>query len=58
MVRRHFTPWHDRGWLLVDVAFTLVDGGEAITDIDVLRHQGRGARSGSLAAPLCVAHPG
>ena len=33
-----FTPRHDRGRVLIDVAM-LADGGEAITDIDVLRHQ-------------------
>lgn len=39
MVRRNFTPLHDRGRVLVDVAVMLADGGEAIADIDVLRHQ-------------------
>lgn len=39
MVRRSFTPVHDRGRVLVDVAVMLADGGEAIADIDVLRHQ-------------------
>jgi len=37
--RRSFTPVHDRGQVLVDVAVMLADGGEAISDIDVLRHQ-------------------
>jgi hypothetical protein len=37
--RRSFTPRHDRGRVLVDVAVMLADGGEAIADIDVLRHQ-------------------
>ncbi len=37
--RRSFTPVHDRGRVLVDVAVMLADGGEAIADIDVLRHQ-------------------
>ena len=37
--RRSFTPVHDRGQVLVDVAVMLADGGEAIADIDVLRHQ-------------------
>ena len=36
--RTSFTPRHDRGRVLIDVAM-LADGGEAITDIDVLRHQ-------------------
>jgi hypothetical protein len=37
--RRSFTPVHDRGRVLVDVAVMLADGGEAIADIEVLRHQ-------------------
>src|SRR4051794_41415832 len=37
--RRSFTPVHDRGRVLVDVAVMLADGGEAICDIEVLRHQ-------------------
>lgn len=37
--RRSFTPRHDRGRVLVDVAVMLADGGEPIADIDVLRHQ-------------------
>src|SRR5680860_1261780 len=36
---RSFTPVHDRGRVLVDVAVMLADGGEAIADIEVLRHQ-------------------
>src|SRR5665811_1722067 len=39
MARRSFVPVHDRGQVLVDVAVMLADGGEAIADIDVLRHQ-------------------
>lgn len=39
MVRARFVPVHDRGRVLVDVAVMLADGGEAIADIDVLRHQ-------------------
>lgn len=39
MSRRSFSPVHDRGQVLVDVAVMLADGGEAIADIDVLRHQ-------------------
>ncbi len=39
LARRSFTPIHDRGQVLVDVAVMLADGGEAIADIDVLRHQ-------------------
>jgi hypothetical protein len=37
--RRSFSPVHDRGRVLVDVAVVLADGGEAIADIEVLRHQ-------------------
>jgi len=40
MSRRGFTPKHDRGRVLVDVAVLIAGGGEAIADIDVLRHQG------------------
>lgn len=40
LARRSFSPVHDRGRVLVDVAVMLADGGEAIADIDVLRHQG------------------
>lgn len=39
MVRRNFNPGHDRGRVLADVAVMLADGGEAIADIEVLRHQ-------------------
>jgi len=39
LARRSFSPVHDRGRVLVDVAVLLADGGEAIADIDVLRHQ-------------------
>jgi hypothetical protein len=39
LARRGFTPGHDRGRVLVDVAVMLADGGEAIADINVLRHQ-------------------
>ena len=39
LTRRSFVPVHDRGQVLVDVAVMLADGGEAIADIDVLRHQ-------------------
>jgi hypothetical protein len=39
LTRRAFRPIHDRGRVLVDLAVLLSDGGEAIADIDVLRHQ-------------------
>ena len=37
--RRWFSPVHDRGRVWVDVATMLTAGGEAISDIDTLRHQ-------------------
>jgi len=40
MTRRGFAPTHARGRVLVDVAVLIAGGGEAISDIDVLRHQG------------------
>ena len=52
MARRNFTPGHDRGRVLVDVAVMLADGGEAIADIDVLRHQG--GVLGPVASPPTV----
>lgn len=39
MARDGFVPGHDRGRVLADVAVMIADGGEAISDIDVLRHQ-------------------
>ena len=40
MARRSFVPSvHDRGQVFTDVAVMLADGGEAISDINVLRHQ-------------------
>jgi hypothetical protein len=39
LTRRSFTPRHDRGQVLCDLAVMLADGGEAIADIAVLRHQ-------------------
>ena len=38
LVRRGFVPVHDRGRVLVDVAIVLAAGGEAIADIETLRH--------------------
>lgn len=52
MTRRHFVPVHDRGRVLVDVAVMLADGGEAIADIDVLRHQSQVL--GKVASPPTV----
>ena len=39
VTRRGFTPGHDRGRVLVDLATMVTAGGEAIADIDTLRHQ-------------------
>lgn len=50
MVRRNFIPLHDRGQVLVDVAVMIADGGEAIADIDVLRHQ-KGVLGAVASAP-------
>jgi hypothetical protein len=52
MVRGSFVPIHDRGRVLVDVAVMLADGGEAIADIDVLRHQS--GVLGKVASPPTV----
>lgn len=52
LARRSFTPGHDRGRVLADVAVMLADGGEAIADIDVLRHQSEVL--GPVASPPTV----
>jgi len=52
MVRGSFVPVHDRGRVLSDVAVMLADGGEAIADIDVLRHQS--SVLGPVASPPTV----
>ncbi len=52
MARRSFVPVHDRGRILADVAVMLADGGEAIADIDVLRHQS--GVLGAVASPPTV----
>jgi hypothetical protein len=39
LTRRGWWPVRDRGRVLVDLAVMITDGGEAIADIDVLRHQ-------------------
>ena len=53
--RRSFVPVHDRGRVLVDVATMLAAGGEAIADIDTLRHRtrcwGRSRRPRRCGAP-------
>jgi hypothetical protein len=52
LTRRGFVPGHDRGQVLVDVATMLAGGGEAIADIDTLRHQR--PCLGSVASPPTV----
>lgn len=52
MARRSFVPVHDRGQVMTDVAVMLADGGEAIADIDVLRHQDQVL--GAVASPPTV----
>jgi hypothetical protein len=52
LARRSFVPVHDRGRVLVDVATMIADGGEAIADIDVLRHQAQVL--GPVASPPTV----
>ncbi len=52
MTRGSFVPVHDRGRVLADVAVMLADGGEAIADIDVLRHQA--GVLGPVASPPTV----
>lgn len=50
--RRGFVPGHDRGRVVVDVATMVAAGGEAIADIDTLRHQGEVL--GAVASPPTV----
>ena len=52
VARRGFTPVHDRGRVLVDVATMIAAGGEAIADIDTLRHQEQVL--GAVASPPTV----
>ena len=40
LARRGFTPLHDRGRVLTDLAVAIADGGTTIGEIDTLRHQG------------------
>lgn len=49
--RRNFVPAHDRGQVLVDMATVLAAGGEAIADIDTLRHE---PLWGPVASPATV----
>lgn len=48
--RAGFLPVHDRGRVLVDVATMIAGGGEAIADIDTLRHQ-QGVLGAVASAP-------
>jgi Transposase DDE domain group 1 len=52
LTRHGFVPMHDRGRVWVDVATMLAAGGEAIADIDTLRHQT--ALLGPVASPPTV----
>lgn len=52
LARRSTMPRHDRGGVLRDVAVMIADGGEAIADIDVLRHQADVL--GAVASPATV----
>lgn len=49
--RRNFVPAHDRGQVLVDMATVLAAGGDAIADIDTLRHE---PLWGPVASPATV----
>lgn len=40
LARRGFTPVHDRGRVLADLAVTIADGGRVLSDLAVLRDQG------------------
>ena len=51
LARKSFVPVHDRGQVLVDLATVLAAGGEAIADVDVLRHE---PASGPVASPATV----
>ncbi|MET0996525.1 MAG: transposase [Mycobacterium sp.] len=55
LTRRGFTPAHDRGRVWLDVATMLTAGGEAIADIDILRHQA--GLLGPVASPPTVWRP-
>ena len=50
--RRRFVPLHERGQVLVDVATVLTAGGEAIADIEILRHHD--SLLGAVASPATV----
>jgi len=52
LARTGWFPVHDRGRVLVDLAVMIADGGEAICDIDVLRHQS--AVFGAVASDTTV----
>lgn len=50
LARRGWWPGHDRGRVLTDLAVMIAGGGEAIADIDVLRHQREVFRAVASAA--------
>ena len=52
LTRRRFVPVHDRGQVLIDLATVLTAGGEAIGDIDALRHHT--GLVGPVASPATV----
>jgi hypothetical protein len=52
LARQNRWPVHDRGRVLVDLAVMIADGGEAICDIDVLRHQD-GVFGAVASAAMC-----
>jgi hypothetical protein len=52
LARRSVRPRHDRGQVWVDLATMLTAGGEAIADIDILRHQA--GVLGPVASPPTV----
>ena len=52
LARRSFVSVHDRGQVLIDVATVLAAGGEAIADIETLRHQDD--LLGPVASPATV----
>lgn len=51
LARRMFVPVHDRGRVLIDMATVLAAGGEAVADIDTLRHE---PVWGQVASPATV----
>jgi hypothetical protein len=52
LYRDGFTPGHDRGRVLTDIAVMMADGGNTVRGIDVLRHQRD--LLGEVASPATV----